>query len=108
MAALVVQTITTAGLEVSLDAADVAGDTFINNEKTYFQVINGSGSPITVTFNSLSDCNQGFDHDVVVTVGASEDHLIGPFPANRFNTSASLVGVSYSDITTVTVGAISL
>lgn len=108
MALLTVQKITTAGVVTSLAAAAALGDTFANNGRTFIRVANGSGAPITVTVNSVTACNQGFDHDVAVSVAAGATKEIGPFPIDRFNNNAGVASVAYSAVTDVTVGAISL
>jgi hypothetical protein len=108
MAALTVQQLSLAGVVTTTAAAASGGDTFVNNGKTWVRVVNGSGSPITVTANSLVNCNMGHDHDIAVSVGAGATKEIGPFPMDRFNSSAGAVSLTYSAVTDVTVGAISI
>jgi hypothetical protein len=108
MAAITVQQISTAGLTATAAAAAAGGDTFLNNGRTFFRAINGSGSPITVTIDSLVACNQGSDHNIAVAVAAGATTDIGPFPQDRFNSSAGVASVTYSGVTTLTVAAISL
>lgn len=115
MALLTVQTIslglsgsTYSGTNPTFVAA-VGPDTFLNRDgRTYLEVINAGGSPITVTLNSLSNCGQGHDHNVVVTVPNGERRKIGQLDPGRFSDSSGLVTVTYSGITSVTVGAFSL
>lgn len=106
MALLTVQIATVAGIVPSFVAAGAGGDTFSNTGRESLYVKNGSGASITVTINSLLNCDQGFDHDFVVTVAAGVDKVIGPFATNRFNDGGGLVGVTYSAVTTVTVAAV--
>jgi hypothetical protein len=108
MAAIAIQQISQAGIVPTAAAASVAGDTFINNGRTFLKVINGAAAPINVTINSLVNCNQGSDHDVVVAVANGTTAYIGPFSMDRFNNSAGLASVTYSAVTTVTVAAVSL
>lgn len=105
MAVLSVQSITQAGIAPTFSAAGAAGDSFSNNEKTYFHVKNGGASSITVTVDSFTKCNHGFDHDITITVPASGERIIGPFPSARFNDDSSKVNVTYSAVTSVTVAA---
>jgi hypothetical protein len=108
MAALTVNQISLTGLTAPTPAAAAAaGDTFVNNGRTYLQVTNAAATALVVTINSLVACNLGSDHDIAVTVNNSTK-LIGPFPMDRFNSSAGLVSVTYSDHSTLTVAAISL
>jgi len=105
MAQLTVQVIVKTGLNPSFVAANAGGDTFKSEEKTFLVVKNGGGSPITVTIDSKVNCNQGFDHNLEVSVPAAEERWIGIFERSRFT---GTVEVTYSGVTTVTVGAIRL
>lgn len=106
MAALSVQKVTLSGVSPTFAAADVAGDSFANSGRVYLHVKNGGASSITVTVNSQTACNQGFDHDVAVTVAAAAESQIGPFPKSRFDDATGKVLVSYSAVTSVTVAAV--
>ena len=108
MAQLTIQTIATTGLAPTYAAAAAGGDAFYNDGATYFHVKNGSGASINVTVNSITACDQGFDHDQVVAVGAGAEKIIGPFPSQRWNDTSNNVNVSYSAVTTVTVAAVKL
>lgn len=77
-------------------------DDFANDGNTFLYVENGGGSPSNVTINSVENCDQGFDHDIVVAVSAGTKSLIGPFTVARFGASAS---VTYSFTTSVTATA---
>lgn len=107
MADLTVQQVTTAGVAPTFAPADVAGDSFTNDGRTFLHVKNGGASSIDVTIDSVEPCNYGYDHDQVVTVAAGEEKLIGPFSVSRYNDKTTgKVSVSYSDVTSVTVAAI--
>jgi|SRR5262245_27757396 len=119
MAQLVVQTISHglnktsgvyAGITPTYASATSGGDTFLNVDgRTYLEVKNGSGSPITVTVKCKEFCSQGEAHDVVVSVAATTGHVkIGPFIPSEFNDGANLVTVTYSGVTSLTVAAFSL
>lgn len=103
MASLTVLKTGLAGADPTYVAADVAGDTFANDGNTLFHVKNGSGGPLVVTVAAASPCNHGFEHDVVVSVPATDERIIGPFPVQRFGRTVS---VTYSGVTTLTVAAI--
>jgi hypothetical protein len=108
VADLTVQTISLPGLSPAFAAAAVGGDAFPNSGREYLHVKNGGGSEVTVTVDSQAACNQGYDHNAVVAVPASEERLIGPFPKARFNDANDKVQVAYSDVTSVTVAAVRL
>lgn len=109
MAMLNTQTISQAGIAPAFTAASAGGDTFRNSGgNTFFQVKNGGASSVTVTIDSVEKCNQGFDHNLTVTVPASSDQIIGPFEERRFNNDNGQVAVSYSGVTSVTVAAFRL
>ena len=105
MADLTVYDIDHTGVDPTYVAAAGGGDTFDNDGHTFFHAFNGSGGGIDITIDSPVDCNQGFAHDVVVTVPAGEDRMIGRFPVGRFHSSCS---GTYSGVTSLTVAAIRL
>lgn len=104
---LTVQQIVLAGTVISAEAANVDGNYFVNDGRTWLRVINGSAGSINVTINSQTLCDQGFDHDQVVAVGAGVTKEIGPFETKRFNLNG-YVHVTYSAVTSITVAAIKI
>ncbi len=110
MALLTVQQIVRAGaLKASLVPADVDGDQFFNDGKTYVEVDNGGGAPITITVVAPKDSRLGMDQDETVVVPNGETHLFGPFEVGSYNTDGSNeVQLEYSAITSVIVGAFSV
>lgn len=110
MAELPIQKISQAGLNPVFSNASVGGDTFNNaSGKVVLHVDNQGASSITVTIDSVKPCDQGFDHDIDVTIPAGETRIIGPFSYDRFSDKATgLAKVNYSDVTSVKVAAISL
>lgn len=110
MATLTVQTISLTGLEPTYAAAAAGGDEFPNDGRTFLHVKNTNAATRTVTINSRSNCDQGFDHDPAVVIDATTgDTMIGPFDTARFNDPATgRVSVTYSAVTGVTVAAIKL
>lgn len=106
MAALAIQEASLAGLNPAFVAASAGGDTFANDGKTYLHVKNAGAAAVTATVNSIKPCDQGSDHDAVVSVPAGGERLIGPFPPGRFNDPNGAAAVTYSDVTSVTVAAV--
>lgn len=107
MALLTTQTAAPAGTTVTYAAASAGGDTLQPGERTHLHVKCGA-TGCTVTVDSIRACDQGFDHNLSVVVGTNAEVLIGPLPASRFaNLTTGLVSVTYSQVTTVTVAAVS-
>lgn len=100
-----VQSVNMDGAAVTM-AAPLASDSFLNDGRTMLIVTNGGSASITVTVNSVVPCNYGFDHDITVDVGAGATEYIGVFPTGRFNAADGTVGVTFSDITSVTAAAV--
>ncbi len=95
---------------VPVAATATTGDTFSNSGREFFYIKNASVSSITVTFDSPGTCNfelaANSAHDLVVTVPAATEKLIGPFSQTRFNDATGRVTAICSAVTTVTVGVI--
>ena len=108
MAQLTVQQSLNSGLEATFSSANSGGDYFVNDGKTFIEIVNGGGSDITLTVDSPTECNQGSTHDVTVTVTAGERRHVGPFDKSRFNDDDGMVQLTYSDVTSVTIAAIKL
>ena len=104
---LTVQQIILAGTVITAEAANVDGNYFLNNGRTWLRVINGSTASIDVTIDSQVLCDQGFDHDQVVAIAAGVTKEIGPFETKRFNLNG-YVHVTYSAVTTITVAAVKI
>lgn len=107
MALIPVQSISTVGNTATYTAA-ATSDTFANNGRTYIQYVNTNAATREATVDSLVNCNQGSDHNAVVTVPITGEVKIGPFPTSRYNDSGGLVTVTLDVITDVTVGVFSL
>lgn len=111
MAVLSVQRILTTGLEpAALAAAAGGGDSFANTGRELVEINNASGGDITVTFTGQAVCNQGLagaSHSVAVVITAGERRLIGPFDPAKFNDTNNLVQMTYSGVTTLTLGVYS-
>lgn len=107
MTELTVQKISLNGTAPEFTAADATGNYFKNSGFSFLHVKNSGGSPVTVTIDSVALCSQGYDHDVIVSVPAGEERLIGVFPKNRFDQKidnvSERVKITYSSATSVTV-----
>ena len=106
MSVLAAQPVLLSGLAPVLTAAAGGGNQFINSGTEFLFVRNAHASPITVTINSIAPCNQGFDHDVVVSVPNGADRFIGPFPKSRFDDANGQVQITYSVVTALTVAVV--
>jgi len=107
MATLSVQTIDRAGdgLTPSFAAAAGGGDEFPNTGREFIVVKNGSGATITVTAVTPQTVSGLGVADEAYAVPASGERYIGPFPPSTFNnTSTGRVSLTYSGVTSLTVG----
>jgi hypothetical protein len=94
------------GRVISLSAANADGSFVPNNGRVYLHVKNGDVSSKTVTVAAQLRPVSGLAiADVTVSVAASAEALIGPFPPEVFNDAAGRLVVSYSAVTSVTVAA---
>lgn len=80
-----------------------SADDFANDGRTFLIVNNGSGAPITVSVDSVTACDQGFDHDLSVTINAGVEKMIGPFTVARFGASVTFWYSSVGSVTTAAV-----
>lgn len=73
------------------------GDTIANlSDRTMLVFNNGSGSPVTVTVTAVRPCNQGSLHDLVATVAAGAQKVIGPIDNRYANATTGLAVVNYT------------
>jgi len=96
----------TAGLEPTLVGC-TDPDYFTNDGRIFLYLFAGATQAIA-TIDSVELCEHGVDHNVVVTVPATEYRMIGPFPKSRFNDGNGKVKITYDNVTTITVAAIRL
>lgn len=110
MAALTVQNILIDGEEKqTLVAATAAGDSAVNEGKTFIEVTNADASPITVTIKGQVDLPLDTSADQTIAVANGTTELIGPFPVGNYNreTDESVV-IEYSAVVAITVAAFSV
>lgn len=111
MATLASQKITRSGIAPALAAASVGGDRFTPDGATFLHVKNGGGSSITVTVVATEKLNGDLAlANVTKPVAAGAEALLGPFPKQVFQAAdgSGLADITYSGVTSVTVGAFSL
>jgi hypothetical protein len=104
VAQLSTQQVTLTAAAVTYTAASGGGDTFLADEKTFAHIKNGSGGAITVTFATPGTVSGLAIADLAVSVPAGGDRVVGPFPPGLFGSAAGLVDVTYSGVTSLTVG----
>jgi len=104
---LAVQFCASTGLLPLYSAANALGHSVANNGETFLHVKNGAAEAITVTLVSVPD-PWGRTGDIVVTVGATSEKMIGPISPLLFNQADGTVHVDFSAVTTVTLTAVKL
>jgi hypothetical protein len=87
----------------SMAAASGGGDVYANTGKEWIEITNGGGAGITVYAALVVDGEtiaQGKDF----AVGAGETRMIAPMPPNYYNDANGRVSLTYSGVTSVTIG----
>ncbi len=109
MAELSVRNILITGLvKAALDAVTLS-DEFDNDGKTYLEIANASGGPLTLTINGQVDFQHGISATKTVSIPTGDTFLVGQFPECFYNTDgANEVVVDYSTLTSVTAAAFSV
>lgn len=111
MAALATQTVVRTGLTPTFAAATGGGDTMATGD-TMFLVIKTAGTGCTVTIATPGTVEGQAIADVAVVVGATTEKWIGPITQSFFGDPATTPAyralITYTQVTTVTVGALSL
>ena len=115
MADLTIQDVVEGGLAASYAAAAAGGDAVLNLQGDVFlHVKNGdvSSHTVTVTAQDTSEDVPGFGNmtkaNLAVAVPASGERFIGPFPRQAFNDANGKVQITYDDVTSVTIAALTL
>lgn len=112
MATLTTQVINRAGVVVTPVAAAGGGDAMACGSGMMLEVVNGGGSPITVTLAIPSGAS-GYPNaaytSTAVSVTNGTTKWIGPVAAPLYqDPTTGLCTVTYSGVTTVTVAAVQL
>jgi len=108
VAVLTVTPIVATGVTPTLAAASAGGDQVPTGNKTFLMVTNGSASAVTVTAVTTQSVSGLAVADAAVSVAAGTSKFIGPFPASLFANASNNVDITYSAVTSVTVGAFSI
>lgn len=103
MADLTVQEVDRDGLNPTYASAAGGGDAFVNDGKTWLHIKNGDVSSKTVTIATAKTVDGLAVADRDVTIPASEERLIGPFPPTTYNDGDGKVQLTYDAVTSVTV-----
>jgi hypothetical protein len=104
---IVPQTLVNSGLLATYESANILGNFYANTGQEIMIIKNGSASPTTVTVDSVALDNFGnASHDVVYTLLAGAEMVIGKLSKRRFNDTNGYVQVSYSAVTTITVAVV--
>jgi hypothetical protein len=103
MAQLTAQKILLTGITPVYNVAAVGGDTFLNNGRTFLHIKNDGVSAITATIDSKALSNFGTDVDVIVSIPAGSEKIIGTFDPVRFDNDLGIANISYSSVTSVTI-----
>lgn len=106
MAVLSVVAISITPAATTMVAASAGGDSFRNTGRERFRVRNGGGATITATVAATSPvgCPAGNLHPIAITVPAGQERCVSNLDPNRFNDESGQVTVSYTGVTSVTVG----
>lgn len=110
MADLATQTIDRAGKTPTYSSAAGGGDKFIPDKDVFIHVKNGSGGAITVTVATPGDVDGEAIADRAVSVGATSEKMIGPFPKQLFANPADSgkAAITYSGVTSLTIAVLEL
>jgi hypothetical protein len=93
----------------ALVAAAGGGDAFAPGATTFLRVLNSGGAPITVTLATPGNVGGNAIADGGGTVTNGQSRLFGGFPGDQYmDPTTGLVTVTYSAVTSVTVGVFKL
>lgn len=112
MATLTTQTVTRAGSVITPVTAAGGGDAMACGSGMMLEVVNGGGSPITVTLNVPAA--RTYEPNVAITSPAvsvtnGTTKWFGPIDAQTFtDPTTGLCTITYSGVTSVTVAAVQL
>ena len=110
MAVLTAQSIAAAGTTPSYAAAAGGGDTCVAPAgKSFVHVKNGSGGSITVTVASNATAGVGLAaSNRAIAIPAGQERMIPIEDAAWINSSTGAVSLTYSGVTSLTVGVFTL
>lgn len=96
------------------NADQTNGDKCLNNDGKTMLLFDfyGTGDTsftdkVTITLNSVSQCNQGHDHDIEVDMDRLDKKFVGPFEPTRWNDNDGMISWSYEAANTANNSKIS-
>jgi hypothetical protein len=92
-----------AGTTDTLAAANVDGNYFANTGKEWLEIANADASPMNIVIKALVD-GVSISAFRTIAVAAGARKKIGPFSPSPYNDADNRVQVTYSAVTSVTVG----
>ncbi len=104
---IAVQTIGRSGLAPAYAAAHADGGAFGNDGRTFLHVKNGA-TAVVVTIRIPVKVDGQAVTNPAVTVPATQERMIGPFPPGIYNQPGSDIHVDFDDVSNVTVAAVRL
>ena len=112
MAALTIQTINGTAAAITTTSASSGGDTWANTGSEFLYIKNGGGEAVTVTITaqitSVESTTYGTltKSDVTTSVAAGTSVVLGGFSTASFNDTNGEANITYSGVTSVTVGVL--
>lgn len=104
MALLTATPITRSGITPALAAAGAGGDSWANSGKEFIEVNNAGGAPITVSIAIQGTVDGVAVPARTVVVTNATRRFIGPFQPGFYNDTNGQIQLTYSGVTSVTVG----
>lgn len=99
--------ISRAGIDMitsNMVAADVTGNKWTGTGSEFAVLTNGSGAPITVTEVITGTVDGQTPAGRTVSIPAGKTYIIGSFPNSAYGTAANVVNLTYSGVTSLTIG----
>lgn len=95
--ALIPETLASTAGTASAPRLPVNGDTIANCSPTTNLVVkNALGGVLTVTVTGVKACNKGVVHDLVATIAAGAEEIVGPITSDYASNTTGLATVNYS------------
>jgi hypothetical protein len=98
MATLTINTISgTTAEHAALTAADAGGDKFLAQTGVFIIANNAAVAARTITIAATHSCNQGVDHNITITIPASETWISPRISPYVYGDATGYIQVTYSD-----------
>jgi len=89
-------------------AAAAGGDAFLNDGRTFLEIVNGVTATTDVNFARQRPDSAGQKYNLTVSVPVSTTMVVGPFPAGDYNDNNNKCQITYSQVVNLTVRAFKL